>query len=155
MGKECGVLTVDSDGNGLRENEAVGALEGGDLAELVELQVLLRDALGGLGGDELDIEAVLLGDGEERGGARVTLRGLSVPVVGCAAYVEPGRAQLRRRWRRATHAVAVDLSERHDCWRTVDGTVQSRRGGLRRWRKEKRCCVEVGVSLVFALLFAR
>ena len=85
MGKECGVLTVDSDGNGLRENEAVGALEGGDLAELVELQVLLRDTLGGLGGDELDIEAVLLGDGEERGGARVTLRGLSVAVVGCAA----------------------------------------------------------------------
>lgn len=34
----------------------------------------------------------------------------------------------------------------------VDGTVQSKRGGLRRWRKEKRCCVEVGVSLVFALL---
>ena len=85
VGKECGVLTVDSDGHGLRENEAVGALEGGDLAELVELQVLLRDALGGLGGDELDIEAVLLGDGEERGGARVTLRGLSVAVVGCAA----------------------------------------------------------------------
>ena len=84
MGKECGVLTVDSDGNGLREDEAVGALEGGDLAELVELQVVLRDALGGLGGDELDIEAVLLGHGEEGGGARVTLRGLSVPVVGCA-----------------------------------------------------------------------
>lgn len=93
MGKECGVLTVHSDGNGLRENEAVGALEGGDLAELVELQVLLRDALGGLGGDELDIEAVLLGDGEERGGARVTLRGLSVAVVGCAALRCVGKAR--------------------------------------------------------------
>lgn len=75
MGKECGVLTVDSDGDGLRENEAVSALEGRDLAELVELQVLLRDTLGGLGSDELDIEAVLLRDSEEGGGARVTLVG--------------------------------------------------------------------------------
>lgn len=75
VGRVCGVLTVDSDGDGLGENEAVLALEGGDLAELVELQVLGRNTLGGLSVDELDVEAVLLCDRKEGGGARVTLRG--------------------------------------------------------------------------------
>lgn len=75
MWRVCGALTVDSDSDGLGENEAVGALEGRDLAELVELQVLGRDALGGLGVDKLDVEAVLLCDSKERGGARVTLVG--------------------------------------------------------------------------------
>ena len=75
IGRVCGVLTVDSDGDGLRENEAVGALEGGDLSELVDLQVVGRDALGRLGVDELDVEAILLCDSEEGGGARVTLVG--------------------------------------------------------------------------------
>lgn len=74
IGRVCGVLTVDSDGNGLGENEAVGALEGRDLAELVDLQVVRRDALGRLGVDELDVEAVLLCDRKEGGGARVTLQ---------------------------------------------------------------------------------
>ena len=68
-----GVLTVHSDGNGLGENEAIGALEGGDLAELVELQVVGRHALGGLGVDKFDIEAILLRDRQERRGTRVTL----------------------------------------------------------------------------------
>jgi hypothetical protein len=77
----CGVLTVDSNGNGLGENEAVGTLEGRDLAELVELQVLGRDTLGRLSGDELDVEAVLLCDSQERGGARVTLLALSVALL--------------------------------------------------------------------------
>lgn len=36
----CGALTVDSDGDALGEDEAVSALEGRDLAELVELQVV-------------------------------------------------------------------------------------------------------------------
>jgi hypothetical protein len=63
---------------------------------------------------------------------REVVRGL--PCVDCQllwwaalrCVVEPIQAQLRRRRGRATHAVAVDLSERHDCWRTVDGTVQSK-----------------------------
>ena len=66
-------LTVDSDGNALGEDKAVSALEGRDLAELVELQVVLRDTLGRLGVDELDVETILLRDGQERGGTRVTL----------------------------------------------------------------------------------
>jgi hypothetical protein len=69
----CGALTVDSDGDALGEDEAVGALEGWDLSELVEPEVLLRDALGRLSLDELDVEAVLLRDREKRHGARVTL----------------------------------------------------------------------------------
>jgi hypothetical protein len=71
--KERGVLTVDSDGDALAEHEAVSALEGRDLSKLVELQVVLRDTLGGLGLDELNVEAILLRDGQERGGTRVTL----------------------------------------------------------------------------------
>ncbi|KAH8637504.1 Gst,Glutathione S-transferase [Alternaria alternata] len=66
-------LTVDSNGDALREDKAVSALECRDLAELVELQVVLRDTLGRLGVDELDVETILLRDGQERGGTRVTL----------------------------------------------------------------------------------
>ena len=66
-------LTVDSDGDALGEDKAVSALKGRDLAELVELQVVLRDTLGWLSVDELDVEAILLRDGQERGGTRVTL----------------------------------------------------------------------------------
>jgi hypothetical protein len=65
--------TVDCDGNALGEDEAVLALEGWDLSELVELQVLGRDTLSRLSGNELDIETVLLCDSEEGGGTRVTL----------------------------------------------------------------------------------
>jgi hypothetical protein len=71
--RECGALTVDSDGNALGEHEAVSALEGRDLAELVKLEVLGGDTLRRLGVDELDVEAVLLRDREKRRGARVTL----------------------------------------------------------------------------------
>ena len=66
-------LTVDSDGDALAEDKSVGALKGRDLSELVELQIVLRDTLGRLSVDELDLEAVLLRDGQERGGTRVTL----------------------------------------------------------------------------------
>ena len=71
MGKR--ELTVDSNGNGLAENEAVGALEGRDLAELVELQVLGGDAFSRHGLDELKVKTVLLRNGEQRSGARVAL----------------------------------------------------------------------------------
>lgn len=70
----CGARTVDSNGNCLREHEAVSTLEGGDLAELVQPQVLLRDTLGRLCVDELNVEAILLCDREKRRGARVALQ---------------------------------------------------------------------------------
>jgi hypothetical protein len=72
--KRCGVaLTVHGDGDALGQDEAVLALEGGDLSELVELQVVGRDTLSRLGLDELNLEAILLCDCEERSGARVAL----------------------------------------------------------------------------------
>lgn len=140
-GRVCGVLTVDSDGNGLRENEAVGTLEGRDLAELVELQVVGRDTLGRLGLDELNVEAVLLCDSKERGGARVTL-------VGRQFWFLSNFGKLRTRG--ATYAVAVNLSERHDCWFTV-GELDNQ-GKQRRWRKEKRLFGSKWGFLVFAFL---
>ena len=72
--KEGEQLTVDGNGDGLAEDEAVGTLEGGDLAELVELQILGRDAIGGHSLDELEVKTVLLRNGEQRSGARVALR---------------------------------------------------------------------------------
>lgn len=66
-------LTVHGDGDGLGENEAILALKGGHLAELVQLQVLLREALGGLSVDKLDIESVLLCDSKKGCGAGVAL----------------------------------------------------------------------------------
>ena len=77
IGSVCGVLTVDSDGDGLRENEAVGTLESGNLAELVELQVLGRDTLSRLSVDKFNVKTILLCDSKKGGGARVTL------LVGC------------------------------------------------------------------------
>lgn len=68
-----GALTVDRDGDALGEDEAVSALKGRYLSELVELEVLGGHALGGLGVDKLDLKAVLLCDREKRRGARVTL----------------------------------------------------------------------------------
>lgn len=102
-------LTVDSDGNALGEDEAVGALEGGNLAELVELQVLGRHTLGGLSLNELDVEAVLLRDGQERGGTRVTLLGA------CQNLVSWKVCRSETVTERRTYRVTVKLSERHDC----------------------------------------
>lgn len=70
-------LTVNSDGNALGEDETISALEGGDLSELVELQVLCGNTLRRLSLDKLNVEAILLCDREESSGARVTLRGNS------------------------------------------------------------------------------
>jgi hypothetical protein len=67
-------LTVHGDGDALGQDEAISALERGDLAELVQLQVLGRHALGRLGLDRFDVEVVLLRDGEQSRGARVALQ---------------------------------------------------------------------------------
>ena len=133
----CGVLTVDSDGDGLRENEAVSTLESRDLAKLVDLQILGRDALGRLSVDKFDVKTVLLCDSKEGGGARVTLL---VDCQFCGFHPKFGMIA-----RKTTYAVAVDLSERHDCWFTVSGTVQSIEAKALEERK-KVVWVEVGVG---------
>jgi hypothetical protein len=65
--------TVDGNGNALGEDKAVSALEGRDLAELVKLQVLLRDTVGGDSLDELEVEVVLLCYDTEASSPGVTL----------------------------------------------------------------------------------
>ena len=67
-------LTVDGNGDALDQNVAVGALKGRDLAELVELLVLIADTLGWLSVDELKLETVGFRDGRDGGGARVALK---------------------------------------------------------------------------------
>jgi hypothetical protein len=73
--RAIGKRTVDGDGNALGEDVAVGTLEGGDLAELVELEVLGVDTLGRLGVNNVKVEVVGLCDGQQGGGTGVALRG--------------------------------------------------------------------------------
>lgn len=61
------IRTVDSNSNAFGQDIAVSTLEGGNLAELVELQVLGRDTLSRLSMDKLDIEIVGLRNSEDRG----------------------------------------------------------------------------------------
>jgi hypothetical protein len=63
--------------------------------------------------------------------------------------VEPIQAQLRRRRGRATHAVAVDLSERHDCWRTI------KVGRLEALEERKKVLRRSGGGFGFRFAFAR
>lgn len=66
-------LTVDGDGNALVENVTVGALEGRDLAQLVELQVL-GGGLGGVDIDDVELEVVGLRNGADGRAPGVVLR---------------------------------------------------------------------------------
>lgn len=66
-------LTVDGNGHALGEDVAISALEGGNLAELVELEVLGRDTLGRLGVDNLELEVVGLSDCKDSSAAGVAL----------------------------------------------------------------------------------
>ena len=70
--------TVDGNGHALGQNVAISALECGNLAELVELQVVRRDTLGWLGVDILEVKLVGLCDSENGGGAWVALFQVSV-----------------------------------------------------------------------------
>jgi hypothetical protein len=71
---KCQARTVDGDGNRLGENEAVLALEGGDLAQRVSLEVL--DArLGRIGIDEVQLNVVGLSNRLDGSAAGVVLRG--------------------------------------------------------------------------------
>lgn len=65
--------TVDGNGNALGEVVAISTDKGGDLAQLVDLQVVGRDASGGVGLDNLNVEAILLGDSDDGLGARLAL----------------------------------------------------------------------------------
>ena len=65
--------TVDGNGHALSQNVAIRTLEGRHAAELVELAVVVRDALERLGVHDLKFELVGLGYGQERCGARVVL----------------------------------------------------------------------------------
>lgn len=69
--------TVDSDGDRLGEDEAVGTLEGGDQTKMVELKVVGRDTFGGLCVHNLEIKAVDFGNSPNRSGAGVALEGMS------------------------------------------------------------------------------
>ena len=69
-------LTVDGNGNALAQDIAVAALERRDLAQLVELAVVIAHAFRGLGVDDVELEVVGLGDGEQGGRAWVALLSL-------------------------------------------------------------------------------
>ena len=84
-----GQRTVDGNGNALGEDVAVGALEGGDLAELVDLEVLGVDTLGRLGVNNVKVEVVGLCDGQQGGGTGVALRG----GVSCAVEIDSSFCQ--------------------------------------------------------------
>src|ERR1700744_5087247 len=74
--------TVDGNSNSLAQNVTIAALEGGDAAELIELAIVVAevDALAWVGGDEVDLEVVRLGDDESWVGAWVALA-VSMSVV--------------------------------------------------------------------------
>lgn len=67
-------LTVDGNGHALHQHIAIRALKRRDLAELVQLAVVIADALGRLCVHKVELETVGLGDGEDGGGARVALQ---------------------------------------------------------------------------------
>lgn len=66
--------TVDGNGDALRERVAILAKEGGDLAELIGLEVL-NGGLGRVSLDELEVDVVGLRDGTDGRGAGVSLEG--------------------------------------------------------------------------------
>jgi len=74
-------LTVDSNSHALGEYIAVGTLEGGNFAELVELLVVFAHSLRGLSVHLLKLEAVGLGDGEDGGRAWVALQHVLVRIL--------------------------------------------------------------------------
>jgi len=98
--------TVDGNGNALAQDVAIGALKGWDLAELVEKAVVVRDTLGWLGVDDVEVELVCLGDSEEGSGARVVLQ-LTVSLCGGvgrkltpgSAVIQPSRQDSRGKCR--------------------------------------------------------
>jgi hypothetical protein len=105
-----GERTIDGNGNALVEDVAISTDEGRDLAELVVLEVL-RAGGGGVGVDNLEIEAIGLGHGEDGRRPGVGLR-KSKSVSGCTKILSPS-------YRQQAHLVCVELSERHNDGITV------------------------------------
>lgn len=69
--------TIDGDGNRLRQSEAIGTLEGGDLASGVDLEVLSAgvefSGRVSLSLNQLQIEVVVLSSDQDGDGATVVL----------------------------------------------------------------------------------
>lgn len=74
----CHQRTIDGDGDSLGELEAVGTLEGRDLAEGLDLAVLGARVLGAarLSLDQVQLKAVVLGSDQGGDGTTVVLRGV-------------------------------------------------------------------------------
>lgn len=78
-GRKCS-HTIDGNGNNLREGEAIGTLEGGDLASGVDLEVLSAgvelSSRVGLSLNQLQIEVVVLSSDQDGDGATVVLKNI-------------------------------------------------------------------------------
>jgi hypothetical protein len=98
-GDILGRLTVDGDGHDFAQDIAVAPLEGGNAAQLVELAVVIADALARVSLDKLDIEVVGLGDDEEGLGARILLFGGREISIACLSYARPHISWRRWGWR--------------------------------------------------------
>lgn len=111
-------LTVDGDGHGLVQNVAILALKGGDLAQLVELQVLW----GGLGGvdlNDLKVEVVGLCNGANGRAPGVVLYVRSARVSEQCLLLAAGpiqdKNQRHRKREESSYLVSVELAESHLC----------------------------------------
>jgi hypothetical protein len=75
--REKSSLTIDGNGDGLGESEAIGTLEGRDLANGADLAVLSTTVEGGgrvgLSLDQLQVEVVVLSSDQDGQGATVVL----------------------------------------------------------------------------------
>lgn len=107
--------TVDSNGNALGQDKAIGADKGRDLVEGVGLEELLG-GLGGVGLDLLELEAVGLRDSADGRGAGVALSRRAKVSNGGARTIKRRRSNaLRLLEGRETYRVGVELAERHLC----------------------------------------
>lgn len=72
--------TIDGNGNSLRQSEAIGTLESGDLASGVDLEVLSAgvefSVRVGLGVNQLQVEVVVLSSDQDGDGATVVLENI-------------------------------------------------------------------------------
>jgi hypothetical protein len=67
-------LTVYGNGHAFGEDEAISTHESRHSAKLVEETIVIRDTFCGFGMDDLDVEVVLFGNGQQGRRARVTLK---------------------------------------------------------------------------------
>jgi len=73
IGQYKALLTIDGNGNALSQGVAISANEGGNLAQLVDLQVVGRGIFASLNFLNLEVEPVGLGDQFDGLGAGVVL----------------------------------------------------------------------------------